>query len=125
VYIPHVQHLLDVLEIRFLPTIGDLDAEAAEVQKRVCQEISESPADEFSDASEAAEFAFEEGLRHYTRMSDVRQAVLNAFAPILYHTWEQQLLTFHRRQVLHPSEENDKALMKREVLSKRLTMAGL
>jgi hypothetical protein len=125
VFIPHLQRLLDVLETRFLPTLGNLEAEATEVQDRVFREINESPGDEYSDPSMPAEVAFEEGLSYYTGMSAVRQAVLNAFAPILYHAWEQQLLTFHRREILHPREEHDKKFMTRALLAERLKAYGI
>lgn len=46
-------------------------------------------------------------MEHYGALSNVKQALLSIFAPTLTHAWEQQLLLFHRRVVLHPSEEND------------------
>jgi hypothetical protein len=45
-------------------------------------------------------------------------------APVLYHTWEQQLLAFHRKEVLHPKEERNNDFLKLSVLRKRLAANG-
>lgn len=125
VFIPHLRRLLEVLEVRFLPTLGTIEDEALALQEKTYQELCEVPSDGSRDLSELAEAAQDLALEFYSGMSSVQQAVLNAYAPILYHTWEQQLLTFHRREMLHPQEENDKRFMRWEVLIDRLAQCRI
>lgn len=125
VFIPHLRRLLEVLEVRFLPTLGTIGDEASALQEKTYRELCEMPGDGDGDLSEFAEAAHDLALEFYSGMASVQQAVLNAYAPILYHTWEQQLLTFHRREILHPLEENDKRFMRWDVLIERLERCGL
>jgi hypothetical protein len=125
VFIPHLRRLLEVLEVRFLPTLGTIEDEASALREKAYQELCEMPSDGNGDLSEFAEAAQDLALEFYSGMTSVRQAVLNAYAPILYHTWEQQLLTFHRREMLHPQEENDKRFMRLDVLIERLGQCGI
>ena len=124
-FIPYLRRLLEVLEARFLPTLGTIEVEASELQGKVYQELCEMPSDGNADLSELAEAAQDQALEFFFGMTSVQQAVLNAYAPILYHTWEQQLLTFHRREMLHPQEENDKQFMRWKVLVARLEQCGV
>jgi hypothetical protein len=125
VFIPHLRRLLEVLEVRFLPTLGTIEDEASALQEKAYQDLCEMLCDGNGDPSEFADAAQDLALEFYSGMTSVRQAVLNAYAPILYHTWEQQLLTFHRREILHPQEENDKRFMRWDVLIERLGQCGI
>lgn len=124
-FVPHLQRLLRTLEQRLLPAFGDLATEADRVQEEAFERFNNMPAGEDCDPAWPAEMAHEEALGHYMGMCAVRQTLLNAFAPILYHTWEQQLLSFHRREVLHPSEEHEPKLLSLKVLDERLSSRGL
>ena len=118
---PHLARTLLVLEQRLLPTFDGIDAEAEALEERTYNDLLSMPFDPDSvDESMLAESAFEAGYEHYSGMSAVRQALINSFAPLLYHTWEQQLLAFHRKEVLHPREELDNRLLQMKVLQKRL-----
>ncbi|GHD59720.1 hypothetical protein [Jeongeupia chitinilytica] len=124
-FIPHLRRLHQTLEERLLPSLGDLAAEADRVQEVAFDRFNQMPADEDCDPAWPAEMAHEEALEHYLGMCAVRQTLLNAFAPILYHTWEQQLLAFHRREVLHPTEEHEPKLLSINVLKERLSLKGV
>jgi hypothetical protein len=108
-----------------LPAFGDLAAEAEQMQDEALDRFNKIPTGEDCDPSWPAAMAHEEALEHYLGMCAVRQTLLNAFTPILYHTWEQQLLAFHRRAVLHPSEEHEPKLLSLKVLDERLACNGL
>lgn len=123
---PHLERTLQVLECRLLPTFDGIEAEATAVQERTYNELMSMPLDpDVVDESMLAESAFEAGYAHYSGMEAVRQSLVNSFAPMLYHTWEQQLLAFHRKEVLHPREENNNDFLKLSVLCKRLAANGI
>jgi hypothetical protein len=91
VFIPHLRRLLEVLEVRFLPTLGSIEGEASALKEKAYQDLCEMPCDGSGDLSELAEAAQDLAFEFYSGMTSVQQAVLNAYAPILHRTWEQQL----------------------------------
>lgn len=126
VFQPHLERTLQVLEKRLIPTFDGIEAEATAVQEKTFEDLMSIPVDpDMTDGSMLAEAAFEAGYDHYSGMEAVRQSLINAFAPLLFHTWEQQLIAFHRKEVLSPHEENDNRLLQVKVLQKRLNGEGL
>ncbi|MCT7325022.1 hypothetical protein [Ralstonia mojiangensis] len=122
----HLERTLQVLEQRLLPTFDGIEAEAAALQEKTYNELMSMPLDsDVVDESMLAESAFVAGYEHYSGMEAVRQSLVNSFAPMLYHTWEQQLLVFHRKEVLQPKEANDNNFLKLLVLRVRLADNGL
>lgn len=89
VFIPHLRRVLELLETRFLPTFGTIADEAVALQESAYRELCETGFDWDGDLSEFSGAARDLALEFYSSMTSVRQAVLNAYAPILYHTWEQ------------------------------------
>ncbi|PRH42086.1 hypothetical protein C6T65_12075 [Burkholderia vietnamiensis] len=123
---PHLERTLEVLETRLLPSFDGIEAEATAIQEQTFRDLVSRPIDhDVADESMLAQGAFEAGFDYYAGMDAIRQALINSFAPMLYHTWEQQLLAFHRREVLHPAEEHTNALLKLSVLKKRLADKGI
>jgi len=123
---PHLERTLQVLEQRLLPSFDGIDAEATALQEQTYQELVSMPIDhDVADESMLAQAAFEAAFDYYAGMDAIRQALVNSFAPMLYHTWEQQLLAFHRKEVLHPTEEHSNEFLKLSVLKKRLAAKGL
>ncbi|MGE8451064.1 MAG: hypothetical protein ACN6OP_10690 [Pseudomonadales bacterium] len=121
----HLERTLQVLEQRLLPTFDGIEAEATALQEKTYNELVSMPLDpDVVDESMLAESAFEAGYAHYSGMEAVRQSLVNSFAPMIYHTWEQQLLAFHRKEVLHPKEEHNNDFLKLSVLRKRLAANG-
>lgn len=118
-----------VLEERVLPVFADADSEAEEAAEREYERLGNLPGGPDGpvfDMGDAAEMAREAGLAHYEMMTGTRQTFLNLAAAALYHTFEQQLLVFHRRQVLSPAEEHDTTINDRlRVLRQRLEAAGI
>jgi len=122
---PHLERTLDVFGQRLLPTFDGIEAEATVLQEKTYLELVSSPFDpDTVDESMLAEAAFEAGYKHYSGMDSVRQALVNSFAPMVYHTWEQQLLAFHRKEVLHPAEKRDNRLLQVKVLQTWLMDKG-
>jgi len=126
VFVPHLERILQVLELRLLPTFDGLEEEATAIQEKTYQELVSmlfNP-DEV-DESMLAESAFDAGHSHYSGMLAVRQSLINSFVPMLYHTWEQQLLAFHRKEILHPNEEHENAFLRLSVMRRRLATKGV
>ncbi|KVQ20301.1 hypothetical protein [Burkholderia cepacia] len=122
---PHLERMLEVLEHRLLPTFDGIEAEATALQETTYNDLISMPFDpDRVDESDLANAAFEAGYKHYSGMDSVRQALINSFAPMLYHTWEQQLLAFHRKEVLHPKEERKNKFLRVDVLQTRLMDRG-
>ncbi|KVE23450.1 hypothetical protein WS67_22415 [Burkholderia singularis] len=123
---PHLERTLQVLEMRLLPSFDGIEAEATAVQEQTFRDPVSRPIDhDMADESMLAQAAFEAGFDYYVGMDAIRQALINSFAPMLYHIWEQQLLAFHRREVLSYTEEHTNALLKLSVLRKRLADKGI
>jgi hypothetical protein len=125
IFAPHLSRLLEVLERRLLPTFDAIDQEAEFAANAEWERLIHLPGDPDQDPSAFAEQAFEAGVTQYEAMSNIRQSLLNTYAVTLYHAWEQQLLAFHRREVLHPMEENENALLNLTKLKERLNAAGI
>ena len=123
------QFFCDTLETRVLPAFEaagtEADALADEVYERFMAAVRFEDGPAF-DTSQAAEAAKDAGVSHYLMIQDARQVFLNLGAAALYHMFEQQLLVFHRRQVLKLHEEHDPSLNADvHVLHERLGHAGV
>jgi hypothetical protein len=125
VFVPHLRRLLQTLEGRLLPAFANLEDEASEIEEETYEELGRSLADPDLDPSVPVELAHDAGLDHYRGMLAVRQTLLNVFSALLYHAWEQQLLEFHRREVLHPKDQNNPAFLNLRVLRERLSDEGV
>lgn len=126
-FVRQVNAFCDVITKRLLPTFEGIDKEADDIAQSEFERLGHLPAsDEFNfDMGEFAEEAFEIGLDHYQAITSVKQALINLCVAALYHLLEQQILLFHRRQVLLPAEENDIKLIKIEEFRKRLKVGKL
>ena len=93
-HVPEIEYLRDDLLQHMLPALPDAEREA-EAHAQVRWEWAMSQPSDGSDApSEFAEWAQDEGLERYERLSRVRQAVLNMGTVTLWHLLEQQMLAF-------------------------------
>jgi len=63
------------------------------------------PSDGSDDTARWAEWVVEQRIERYERARGVQQAILNMGTVMLWHLLEQQMLSFHRRQVLSKQEE--------------------
>lgn len=127
VFVPQINTFCDAIVGRLLPTFADVEKEADEVAQAEYKRLGSLSDDEYTarDMGDAAEQALEAGLTYYQALEDIRQSLMNLATVALYHIFEQQLLFFHRRQVLHPSEEDDNAKLRVGELKKRLLDSGI
>lgn len=118
-FIHQVTIFVENIENRLLPTFDDIENEAEKVTEQEWDKLCSSCFSPDIDPSDLAEKARDAGVDHYMMLSGVKQALLNVSVTTLYHLFEQQLLFFLRREVLHPSGENDINLIKITVFKDR------
>lgn len=125
IFTKQISHFCAAVESRFLPTFNSLEAEAKQAEDAEWERLGQFVDPEYADEETLAEQALNAGIDYYSSMDAVRQTLINLSVASLYHLFEQQLLFFHRRQVLHPREENEKELIKIKEFKTRLSDAGL
>lgn len=125
VFVAEIHALVAVLEDRLLPTFANVEGEANKKAEEEWERLGSLPGRDDIDMDDLAEKAFEVGLGHYGMMTGLRQGLLNMFAAALFHLYEQQIMSFHRREVLHPAEENDPQLLKPAIFQQRLLHQGI
>lgn len=116
-YPAEVDALREALLTHMLPALPDPAREAETYQQAQWEWAMSQPSDGTDDPSKWVEWAQEQGMERYERLAGVQQAMLNMGTVMLWHLMEQQMLSFHRRQVLSIHEEaaalNDPKLRQR------------
>jgi hypothetical protein len=126
VLIPAIRAFERAVVDRVMPAFANIEAEAETASENEYERLGNMPSwGEYDDMSVAAGQAEDAGLAFYEEMTGVRQALLNLSAAALFHMVEQQLLYFHRRQVLRPHEEYDRKLFGRETVIARFRDGGI
>jgi len=127
IFIKQINAFCDTITNRVLPTFDSIEKEAHDITQAEYERLGRLPAseDDIRDMADIAERAREVGIAHYEALSAARQTLINMSVAVLYHMFEQQLLLFHRRQVLYSPEEDDISKIKVEELKKRLLGGGL
>lgn len=110
---------------RVLPAFDGLEDEADALADEEYARLGSLPGDENVDMGDLADDAQDVGLSHYLEQTAARQGMLNLATAALYHLVEQQLLLFHRRQVLSPDEEYDTSLFRWQVIHERFEATGV
>lgn len=124
-FIPQLTAIIEVLEDRILSGFKNIEKEAEDLSNDRWEEFMSSPGSGDEDPSEFAEIAEHAGVSHYILLSGIRQGILNLFSVFLYHMFEQQILLFHRKEVLSPQEENNVKLFNFKEFKKRLKEKGI
>ena len=126
-FVPALNLLVEVLERRLLPTFreSDINHEAEAVADEAWESFMSMPGTGEEDLSNFAELAQEAALEHYLLVTGIRQGVVNMFAAGLYHAFEQQLLYFHREELLPYSHQHDAAQLKVSKVKEQLAERGI
>ncbi len=124
-FISEINTFVRVLEERLLPGFSRIESEAEAVQNEEWTRLLSTTYSEDEDCSDIAEQSIHAGITYYEQMTETRQGVINLFASGLYHLFEQQVMFFHRKQVLSLFEENNKKLFKIEEFLDRLQCVGV
>lgn len=122
---PQINALADVLEKRLLPTFDNVEEEAENIAENTWEEFMSMPATGEEDPGSLAEIAEQAGVSHYILLTGVRQGMVNLFAAALYHLFEQQLMLFHRKELLDLTEENESRHFSSKEIVRRLERAGI
>lgn len=126
-FIPQITYIVDVLKERLLPNIRpeDIEAEAEKISDEKWEQFMSMPGTGDEDPADFADKAQIAGISHYGLMYGLRQGMLNLFAAALFHCFEQQVMWFHRKNVLKIDEENDNELFKLHVFRCRMRTYGI
>lgn len=124
-FIPEIEWFERVVRERVLPVFNNIEMEADAASEEAWQGYMEQPSDGTEDPGDFADAAMDAGLEHYTRLKNVRQALVNMSVVSLWHLVEQQILDFHKRQVLSMFEENEAKHHKWQVFVERMNGAGI
>ncbi|SPZ37411.1 Uncharacterised protein [Plesiomonas shigelloides] len=120
-----VRALVSTLDARILPSFSEIESEAESVQNECYEKLCSMPYDDRFDDGDLHESAFNAGLEHYQLMSGIQQGLINMFAASLYHLYEQQIMYFLRKEILHPKEQDNVNFLKQSVFISRLRSAGI
>jgi len=125
VFARQISCLCTAVETRLLPTFDSSAEEAEQAANSEWERIGQAVASDSTDPADLADQAEQVGVDYYLLLEGVRQTLINLSVAALYHLLEQQLMVFHRRQVLHPRDENNATLMKIAELKARLSSKGV
>ena len=124
-FAPQLCAVVDALKGRLFLSFETIEAEAEAVTQKVWKGFMSGVGTGDEDPANSAEAAQDAGVSHYLLLAGIRQGLLNLFAVALFHTFEQQVMQFLRRELLHPPEENDPKLLKWAEFEKRLKACGI
>lgn len=124
-FIPQIIGIVNALEKRILPGFQNIAEESRQVSKDTWEAFMSMPGTGDEDPADFAEEAEQAGVSHYLLFSGIRQGMLNLFATAIYHAFEQQIMLFHRIEVLRTEEENNYALLKLSEFQRRLVNSGV
>ena len=126
-FVPQLNAIVNALEKRLLPNLEKekIAAESDRMAEEVWERFMSMPATGNEDPDYFADRAENAGISHYALMYGIRQGMLNLFSAALFHAFEQQVMFFHRKNVLDLNEENDKKKFKLPVFQSRLKEYGI
>jgi hypothetical protein len=119
-FIGQIHLFYKTMKNRLIATFNTIDEESEKLSNEKWEELSNNAYSPDIDPADLAEAARDEGIDYYFMLSGIKQTLLNVSATGMYHLFEQQVLFFLRREILHPTEENNKKLMKINVFKERL-----
>lgn len=107
VYVPEIEGLREAILTQMIPALPDAATEAEAYKQEMWEAVMSQASGADDDPRDAADWALQQGIDMYERLAGVRQATLNMTTVMLWHLLEQQMLCYHRRQVLTIHEEWD------------------
>lgn len=127
VFIEETRTFGQTLKNRILKAFGNIEQEAEELKEKEYKRLLQTPVGENGGPGmdELAERAEEEGINFYITMTNLQQGIVNMFAVALYGLFTQQLMLFHRRELLGIHEENDQELFTPDEVKRRLCENGI
>jgi hypothetical protein len=111
VFLPEIEAFARCLAERLLPAFSNLSEEAERIANEEYDRLGSLPSMGDDDMADVAEKAEEKATSFLFTMSKISQGIINLFTSGLYHLFEQQLLFFHRKELLSLKNENDQTLL--------------
>jgi hypothetical protein len=105
--VPEIEWTRRAVLDHILPSIPDPKVEGERAQKEAWETLISRPSDGSDDPGTFAEWAQEQAIQVYERLSNMRQTVANMAAVMLWQLMEQQMLMYHMHQVLNIHEEQE------------------
>ena len=128
-FVPQLNTIVDALEKRLLSNLEEkkIEAEAERITEEAWERYMSMPSTGNEDPGDFADKAMEAGVSHCELMYGFRQGMLNLFAAALYHAFEQQIIFFHRKNILslYEDAENDPKKFRLTVFQSRLKEYGI
>lgn len=119
-FVQQIDYLARSLSEKVLPAFNDIEEEAHNTQREAYERLSKISDPEWVDPAKIADTAYHAGVNFYIMAQGIVQGIKNMFCAGLYHLFEQQLLKFHRRELLYRPEEDNIKLMTVEEARNRL-----
>lgn len=126
-FVPEINAIVDALEKRLLPNFeeNEIEEESKRISEKAFERFRSMSGTGKEDLSYFADEAEKAGISHYILIKGIRQGMINLFATMLFHAFEQQAIYFHRKNVLHKNEENEQKQLKLSLFQSRLKEFGI
>lgn len=119
-FVQQIDYLGRSLSEKILPAFNDIEEEARNTQQEAYARLSKLYDPESIDPEKIADTAYHAGVNFYIMAQGIVQGITNMFCVGLRHLFEQQLLKFHRRDLLFIGEDNDPSLVNLTEARRRL-----
>lgn len=109
-FVQELDYFSKILNQKLLPAL-DIDKDVSNEIEKSESKLSNIFNPESDDPVLFCEKAYEVGVDFSILANGIVQGITNMFTAGLYHFFEQQLLKFHRNELLFPNEENTTELI--------------
>lgn len=125
-FIPAVRRVEEVFLRRIIPAFSNIELESEAFADRLWNDAMSQPYyGEGPDEGDIAEAVRDAEISHYLSLKGMEQGLLNCCALFLYHLYEQQLMLFHRKELLSWRDQDNESLLTHKEIRARLKSAGI
>lgn len=125
-FIPAVRRVEDTFLNRILPTFSTIDSESEAFAERLWGDAMSQPYyGDGPDEADIADAVRDAEISYYLGLKGMEQGILNCCALFLYHLHEQQLMTFHRQELLCWRNKDNSSLFNHKEVQKQLKLANV
>ncbi len=93
-FVPQLNAIVDAFENRLLRNLkeGEIVEESKRIKEEAFERFMSRPGTGEEDPSYFADKVEEDGISHYILINGIGQGLLNLFATMLFHAFEQQVI---------------------------------
>ena len=127
VFVEEIRTFGQTLKDRILKAFADVEQEADKLKKEEYRRLLQAPASEDGGPGMdvLAERAEDEAIDFYISMTDLKQGIINMFSVAFHELFRQQLMNFHRKELLEWHEEHNQKLWTMDEIRNRLSHHGI